>query len=200
MLKEKIIKAYNFAKEAHKGQKRKFRDVDYFIHPKSVARLVEGYTRDEDSICAALLHDVVEDTNITNSDIELEFGEKVAILVMELTNNNKRKKELGNINYFKEKLLDISSEALTIKLCDILDNITYVDKDCKTNEQMSFTKRMCKERGEVIKFLLEEHNKDLNSDIIDLLDEKFKMNKTQVALCNMILSTIELIKIKYLWE
>ena len=92
MLKEKIIKAYNFAKEAHKEQKRKFRDVDYFIHPKSVARLVECYMRDEDSICAALLHDVVEDTSKTISDIELEFGESIAIIVMELTNDNKRKK------------------------------------------------------------------------------------------------------------
>ena len=110
----------------------------------------------------------------------------------------KEKKELGNIKYFTEKLTEVSSKSLTIKLCDMLDNITYVDKDCKTNEQMAFTKRMCQERGEVVRFLLEEHSK--KPELIDLLDEKFRMDKTQVALCNMILSTIELIKIKYLWE
>ncbi|MCL2825314.1 MAG: HD domain-containing protein, partial [Polyangiaceae bacterium] len=75
-----ITRAYEFAKEAHAGQKRKSGDP-YFTHPVGVAFLVVGLRLDVASIVAALLHDVVEDTSITADDIRLVFGPDVVFLV-----------------------------------------------------------------------------------------------------------------------
>ena len=75
-----IAKAWEFGEKAHKGQKRKSGDP-YFIHPVSVAGILTDLKLDGASICAGLLHDVVEDTLASVEDIEREFGEEVAFLV-----------------------------------------------------------------------------------------------------------------------
>src|SRR5574344_75020 len=80
-----ITKAFNFAKHAHKGVRR-LSGEPYILHPISVAKIVcveigLGST----SICSALLHDVVEDTDYTVEDIENLFGEKIAMIVAGLT-------------------------------------------------------------------------------------------------------------------
>ena len=67
-----IMKAYNFANENHKGQLRKS-GQPYIIHPVQVAYILSTLGLDDETICAALLHDVVEDTNITIEDIKKEF-------------------------------------------------------------------------------------------------------------------------------
>jgi Guanosine polyphosphate pyrophosphohydrolases/synthetases len=85
---ETVIKAFEFANEAHKGVRRRSGEP-YILHPISVAKIVVqeiglGYK----SICAALLHDVVEDTEYTVEDIERLFGSKIASLVDGLTKLN----------------------------------------------------------------------------------------------------------------
>ena len=82
---EIIERAFKFAKEAHKGIRRRSGEP-YILHPIAVARIVSheiglGST----SICAALLHDVVEDTEYTVEDIENHFGKKIASIVDGLT-------------------------------------------------------------------------------------------------------------------
>ena len=80
-----ITKAFNFAKQAHKGVRR-LSGEPYIMHPIAVARIaVEEMGLGSTSICAALLHDVVEDTDYTVEDIENIFGEKVAMIVDGLT-------------------------------------------------------------------------------------------------------------------
>src|SRR5215471_14433338 len=75
-----IEKAYGYGERAHSGQRRKSGDP-YFCHPANVAGIITELRLDSASVCAGLLHDVVEDTLATTDDIEREFGQEVAFLV-----------------------------------------------------------------------------------------------------------------------
>ena len=75
-----IQKAYNYAVLKHGDQKRKSGEP-YIIHPTNVAYTIAELGLDEQTICAALLHDVVEDTDATYEDIEKEFGTEIAEMV-----------------------------------------------------------------------------------------------------------------------
>ena len=82
---ERITKAFNFAKQAHDGVKRRSGEP-YIMHPIAVAKIVcSEMGLGSTSICAALLHDVVEDTEYTVEDIRNMFGDKIAQIVDGLT-------------------------------------------------------------------------------------------------------------------
>ncbi|HLU67145.1 MAG TPA: HD domain-containing protein, partial [Kofleriaceae bacterium] len=72
-----VQRAYEFAARAHEGQTRKSGDP-YVTHPLSVASIITQLKLDVPSVCAGLLHDAVEDTEITLPDVELHFGPEVA--------------------------------------------------------------------------------------------------------------------------
>ena len=76
----RITEAYRFAEKAHDGQKRRSGEP-YIIHPVAVAQILAEMGMDADSICAALLHDVVEDTPVTDEEISKKFGETIEQLV-----------------------------------------------------------------------------------------------------------------------
>ena len=86
---DKLEKAIIFATKAHKGKRRKMTGVPAILHSLEAAAIVASVTDDEDVICAAVLHDVVEDTEYTMKDIEEEFGEKIAKLVGSETENKR---------------------------------------------------------------------------------------------------------------
>ncbi|MDO4489358.1 MAG: bifunctional (p)ppGpp synthetase/guanosine-3',5'-bis(diphosphate) 3'-pyrophosphohydrolase [Eubacteriales bacterium] len=123
-----IEKAYLYAKEHHKDQKRRSGEP-YIIHPLCVAIILAGMDMDRDTIVAALLHDVVEDTGVTLEEVEAEFSKDVARLVDGVT-------KLTNLNYDMSKL-EIQAENLrkmfvamakdirviVIKLADRLHNL-----------------------------------------------------------------------------
>ena len=148
MIKDKVVLAYNMSKEAHKGQMRKYSNQEYFIHPKSVARIVEDLTKDEDLIISALLHDTLEDTDITYDEILENFGKKVADIVVELTSD--RPRDTKKSTYLIDKMNKMSTDALLIKLADRLHNVRYLDKDCKTREHLSFVKKYYLETIEIL--------------------------------------------------
>ncbi|MDD3022481.1 MAG: HD domain-containing protein, partial [Syntrophomonadaceae bacterium] len=75
-----VAKAYDFAENAHSSQKRISGDP-YISHPIAVALILADIEMDSASICAALLHDVIEDTRVSYLDILREFGEEIALLV-----------------------------------------------------------------------------------------------------------------------
>lgn len=79
-----IMKAYNYAVEHHGDQKRRSGEP-YIIHPLNVAYILAGVGLDEATICAALLHDVVEDTDATDADLRREFGDEIADMVAGVT-------------------------------------------------------------------------------------------------------------------
>ncbi len=120
-------KALEFAREAHGNQLRKYGEEPYIEHPIRVAGLVKTVPHTTEMICAAYLHDVVEDTPVSIRDIERKFGRKIAFLVDELTDEfikenyphlNRRKRKEREV----ARQAKISEEAKTIKLADVIDN------------------------------------------------------------------------------
>jgi guanosine-3',5'-bis(diphosphate) 3'-pyrophosphohydrolase len=113
-----------FATVAHCKQLRKYTNEPYINHPVNVARIVNLVTDDETMLAAALLHDTVEDTDVTLTEIADKFGTGVAFLVSELTDvstakdgNREQRKALD-----REHLAKACDQAKTIKLADLIDN------------------------------------------------------------------------------
>ena len=142
-----VLKAFDFANEAHKGVRRRSGEP-YIIHPISVAKIVVneiglGYK----SIVAALLHDVVEDTEYTVDDIKRLFGEKIASLVDGLTKIKAAMDTDGGGNLqaenFKRIILTLNDDVrvVLIKLADRLHNIRTIDSmpDYKKDKILSET-------------------------------------------------------------
>ena len=136
---DKIKYAFSYAKEMHSGQVR-LSGEPYIMHPVSVAEIVAGLGLDTDSICAAFLHDTVEDcpdkTDLT--EITKLFGSDVALLVDGVTkikSINIEDKEEAQIESIRKMLLAMSKDirVIFIKLCDRVHNMRtlYVKKDAK---------------------------------------------------------------------
>jgi (p)ppGpp synthase/HD superfamily hydrolase len=128
--KEKI--AWNFAKQAHKGQVRKFINKPYFgAHVVRVNGIVKQYTTDEDLLCAALLHDTLEDCyedpEVGLVELKELFGTRVGNLVWELTSDGDEiddNYDGSKTEYLTDKMIHMSDDALIIKLADRLQNIS----------------------------------------------------------------------------
>ncbi len=119
-------KAKAFATKCHEDikQVRKYTGEPYINHPAAVVEIVRSVPHTEAMLCAAWLHDTVEDTNATIDDIEREFGAEVAELVESLTDvsepmdgNRERRKAIDRDHTSKA-----SPQAKTIKLADLIDN------------------------------------------------------------------------------
>lgn len=123
-----IIKAFNLANEAHKGARRRSGEP-YILHPIAVARIVCGEIgMGSTSICAALLHDVVEDTDYTVDDIKALFGEKIAKIVDGLTKISSGMfgdQVSSQAENFRKLLLTMSDDirVILIKIADRLHNM-----------------------------------------------------------------------------
>lgn len=135
---KRITKAFNFAKKAHEGVKR-LSGIPYIMHPLAVARIVCGEIGlGSTSICAALLHDVVEDTEYTVEDISNMFNSKIAQLVDGLTKISggffdKQASTIGEFSSqaenFRKLLLTMSSDirVVVVKMADRLHNMRTLD-------------------------------------------------------------------------
>ncbi len=123
-----ITKAFNFARQAHKGVRR-LSGEPYIMHPIAVAQIAcEEVGLGSTSICAALLHDVVEDTDYTTEDIENIFGAKIAQIVDGLTKISGGifgEQASAQAENFKKLLLNMSDDirVILIKICDRLHNM-----------------------------------------------------------------------------
>lgn len=123
-----ITKAFNFAKQAHKGVRR-LSGEPYIMHPIAVAQIAcEEVGLGSTSICSALLHDVVEDTDYTTEDIENIFGAKIAQIVDGLTKISGGifgEQASAQAENFKKLLLTMSDDirVILIKICDRLHNM-----------------------------------------------------------------------------
>ena len=124
MTKELVKRALAFATLAHGDQKRKYTGVPYIVHPIEVMEIVKTVPHDDEMLAAALLHDVVEDTDVTIEEILAAFGDDVASLVADLTDVSKP--EDGNRKLRKGLDRDHSAEssarAQTVKLADLISN------------------------------------------------------------------------------
>ncbi len=129
---ELITQAFNFAYQAHKGVRR-LSGEPYIMHPIAVAQIVcEEIGLGSTSICAALLHDVVEDTDYTVEDIDNIFGEKIAQIVDGLTKISGGifgEKASAQAESFKKLLLTMSEDirVILVKISDRLHNMRTLD-------------------------------------------------------------------------
>lgn len=147
-----IYKAYIFAKEAHDKQVRKYTNEPYINHCINVSGILSNFYQKTtpEMKCAALLHDILEDTEVTFDDLHGEFGRTVARMVNGLT--DKSKLEDGNREYRKEIdrnwIASQPSNIQLIKVADLIENsrtILIHDKD--------FAKIYIKEKYEILKSL-----------------------------------------------
>ena len=122
-----IAKAYNYAVIAHGEQKRKSGEP-YIIHPVEVALILTEIEMDSASICAALLHDVIEDTSFDYKNLEQEFGEEIAMLVegvTKLSRINFKTREEAQAENLRKMFLAMANDirVVLIKLADRLHNM-----------------------------------------------------------------------------
>lgn len=132
-MNEKLELARELMVKAHKGQTR-WDGRPYFVHPAKVVALLQKFgIHDEDVLSAGYLHDVLEDTKLSEQVIEDQFGDRVLGLVKELTFQK------GSDEQYLEQVKKLSYQAQQIKIADILANITdqgkksqhYIDKRLK---------------------------------------------------------------------
>jgi len=131
-----ILKAYNYAKSTHADQKRLSGEA-YIIHPLNVANILSEINLDEATICAALLHDVVEDTPVSKEDITKEFGEEIAEMVDGVTKLGKLQyttREEQQVENYRKMFLAMGRDirVILIKLADRLHNmrtLRYLKRD-----------------------------------------------------------------------
>jgi len=176
MIKERVIKAYEFSKEKHSGQERKFSGLPYFSHPKEVSRIIEQLTNNEDLVIAALLHDTIEDTNTTYEEIEKEFGKKVADIVLEVTSDDERSlRKYGKGLYLGMKMMTMTTDALIVKLADRFHNVKYLEGD---DVPLKFVKKYCHETWTILKIVKDSdtmNNVHPLNNVRDLLIERIEI-------------------------
>ncbi len=136
-----IIKAYNFAESAHAGQLRNSGER-FFVHPFNVAMILAELNMDTATIAAALLHDVLEDTDVTYETLAKEFGEEIANLVDGVTKLKKlkyRTKQETQAENLRKMVIAMSKDirVIIIKLADRLHNIRTLEymSDAKKKEK-----------------------------------------------------------------
>ena len=128
---ELILKALAFAAHKHKDQRR--RDVEaspYINHPITLANILcnEAHVKDKEVICAALLHDTVEDTDTTETELGEKFGATICGIVMDVT-DDKSLRKLERKQRQIDHAAHISDQAKLVKLADKISNLRDV-ADC----------------------------------------------------------------------
>lgn len=154
---DKIHLAIAFCVAGHQacGQKRKFSGEEYFHHPIDVSALVASFGGSDDMICAALMHDLIEDTQIKIETVRGTFGVNVARMVLALTKVSKP--EDGDRATRKALDLIYTAQACpdtkTIKLCDIISNLSDIH-----NGDPEWTKQYVLEKEMLLEVLKEGNN------------------------------------------
>jgi GTP diphosphokinase / guanosine-3',5'-bis(diphosphate) 3'-diphosphatase len=126
-----LRRAFEFAAHAHEGQQRRSGE-EFILHPFGVARVCAELHLDEQTIAAALLHDVVEDTDVELKDVRTEFGEEVARLVegvTKLTRISFQSREQAEAENYRKMIMAMAEDArvILIKLADRLHNMRTIE-------------------------------------------------------------------------
>lgn len=134
-----VEKAYNYALKFHDGQKRASGEP-YIMHPLNVAYILASMHADTDTVCAALLHDTIEDTKSTYDDIKNNFNDNIAYLVDGVTKITKMKfgsKDYLNASNLRRIIVSIMDDAriIIIKLVDRLHNMRTLEYKNKKRQQ-----------------------------------------------------------------
>lgn len=140
LLNPRIQKAIYIATHQHRDQKRKIKDLPYIVHPFSVAWLLSEYTNDEDTICAALLHDVIEDTEgYSFENMETDFGKKVVQIVKDVTEDKSlpwQERKEKYIDHLKNAL----PESLILCAADKVHNLASLSGEIEEKGSLDWSK------------------------------------------------------------
>jgi (p)ppGpp synthase/HD superfamily hydrolase len=151
---QQILDTIIFMGQKHSGQIRRFFNEPYMMHPIRVAKKIMTIYEDIEIIQTALLHDILEDTNVTRKTIKKQYGEFVLYLVSQLTSNKDLIKRFGKKQYLATKMTTMDEVALYIKLVDRLDNIQSCAKVKNFSEEsLSFVKWYKKETEYILNYL-----------------------------------------------
>jgi GTP pyrophosphokinase len=134
-----IKRAYDLSYRMHAGQMRKSGEP-YIVHPVSVAGIITELRLDTASVCAGLLHDVVEDTLTTTEDLEKQFGTEIASLVdgvTKLSKINFTSKEDRQAENFRKMVVAMARDirVLLVKLCDRVDNMRTLEHMSRESQE-----------------------------------------------------------------
>ena len=137
--RDMLLRAYDFAREAHRNQKRASGEP-YFIHPCAVAEILVDLGLDAETIAAALLHDVIEDTSATEETVRENFGEEVLSLVAGVTKLDKivfKSQEEEEAENFRKIFIAMAKDirVIIIKLADRLHNMRSLNFLSKERQQ-----------------------------------------------------------------
>lgn len=182
MEKDVLEEIKNFADRAHGEQLRRYSGDRYIVHPERVMEMCREYTDDITILAAALLHDVLEDTDTTVEELAIFLLEvmdtsqvkKTVKLVEELTDVYV-KKDFPRLNRDKRKDLEadrmgrISAEAQTIKYADIIDNTPDI-----TQKDRGFARRYLKEVALLLD-RMKKGNPDLRARALEVVEENQKI-------------------------
>ena len=171
-------KAWVFAQEAHKGVSRKFSGDPYFEHVRKVFKLVKKVDTRETLGAAALLHDTLEDCpEVTYEILVKNFGKEVADIVKELTSKEDLIDAMGKADYLLDKMATMSDDALTVKLCDRLQNLS---------DHFSASDKFRKKYYDETKY------------IVDRLKVNRQLNKSQITVINLIIGLLDMMNRRYI--
>ncbi|TFG13254.1 MAG: HD domain-containing protein, partial [Promethearchaeota archaeon] len=161
--------ALNFALIKYGNLKRKSGNIPYFIHPLRITLILRaaGFSEfeNEEIMIAALLHDLIEDTDISSDEIEAKFGKKVASIVNELTISDKNIKD-----QYLEDLKYASYDAKIIKLADRIDNLIDIPTSSWSKDKQ---KDYAEQAKKILKSCGDAHSElaiRLNQEIDKILD------------------------------
>ena len=166
-IRSPIIRAAQLAKLVHNGQTRKYNGMPYIVHPARVAGMMATHRwATDDSVCAAYLHDTLEDTELRPDDILSLFNSMVLSLVQQVTNPSKglRLPRAQRKAMDLEHLRNAGITAMTIKLFDRIDNIN----DMAMCDDPQFKKLYFQESFALVK-VIGDANHELTCQLLSLL-------------------------------
>src|SRR5215218_7150830 len=128
--RERVAAAFVFACEHHADQRRKSGE-DFIVHPVGVAKICAGLRLDTETLCAALLHDTVEDTTASLDEVRAQFGEEIATLVdgvTKLTGITFQSRDEAQAENYRKMMVAMASDVrvILIKLADRLHNMRTI--------------------------------------------------------------------------
>lgn len=129
-----LTRAIAFAARAHEGQVRKGGSVPYIVHPLEALAIVSTMTTDEEVLCAAVLHDVMEDCSVSKTELSLEFSPRVAELVASQSENKRAGLDPASTWRLRKEetilhLQHASIEEKQLALADKLSNLRSIQRD-----------------------------------------------------------------------
>lgn len=180
-------RALCFAVEKHSGQTRKVQNSPYILHPVEVASIVGTMTNDEATLCAAVLHDTIEDTDTTLEEIRENFGKRVALLVMTETENKRADRPAAETWHLrKEETLIMleNTKDISVKMMwlgDKLSNVrSFYREYLKKGDELwqQFNQKDPREQAwyyrTIIKSIPELKDTDAYREFVRLVNEIFK--------------------------